>query len=220
MQKILSSSASKKNMLFLICITSICLIVMIDNIAYSFFNFISPSLKVIAQLRLPSLSMCYLIYRFSKSIIQNHSFINSNSRTAIRTSLFWIIPTAYFVLVKKVWVPEISTWIDITAFMVTGLIAEELLFRGAIFELTKEVMPKAQFGRFSAAILISALFFGLQHFSYHHFNFSQAAFTQVIYTFIMGIVFALVRESSGKLWPVILLHIITNSFTLIRNFNP
>jgi membrane protease YdiL (CAAX protease family) len=208
-----------KSMLFLVSVISLGLIVTIDNIFYKLFTSITPSLSIIAQIRLTSLAVCFIIYRFSKNITLGNLPEKPNWQLAIKTSLIWILPTAYFVLIKRVWVPEILTWIDITAFMITGLLAEELLFRGSIYELANKVMPNAKMGSFSGAVLISALLFGLQHFSYHHFQLSQAAITQVIYTFIMGLFFAKVRETSGKLWPVIVLHLITNSFTLLRNIH-
>jgi hypothetical protein len=73
--------------------------------------------------------------------------------------------------------------------MLTGLLAEEFLFRGAIYELTKKAFPNLYIWRFSGPVLISSIFFGLQHLGYHHFQINQASISQVIYTFIMGLFF-------------------------------
>lgn len=210
------ASSHPKLTLILIGIASLGLIVLIDNIAFKFLNYWAPSISFIAQIRLPSLSICFLLYRFSKT---TDPFLPApaNWKKSFRIAILWLVPTFYFVLVKKVWVPEISGWIDITAFMLTGLLAEEFLFRGCIYNLAMKTMPNIHIWRFSAATIISALLFGLQHIGYHRFQFTQAATIQIAYTFVMGIFFASLRESSGRLWPVVFLHFIVNSLTLLRN---
>jgi membrane protease YdiL (CAAX protease family) len=71
--------------------------------------------------------------------------------------------------------------------------------------------------KFSGPVWITAVLFGLQHLGYHGFAINPASLTQVGYTILAGLVFGSLRESSGRLWPAILLHLATNSFTIIRN---
>jgi membrane protease YdiL (CAAX protease family) len=202
----------------IICLLSIGLIVIADNLAVQFLKVVAPDFIFLGQIRLVSLIICFGLFRYAHTETNDDQLPVADWKKVVRISMIWLIPTAYLVLVMHVWVPPLSGWIDITSFMITGLLAEEFLFRGCIYELANKVFPRFRIWKFSAAILISAIFFGLQHLAYHHFHFTSAAVVQISYTFLMGLFFASVRETSGRLWPVIALHFITNLFTLIRLF--
>lgn len=55
-------------------------------------------------------------------------------------------------------------------------------------------------GRLRAAVLLTALLFGLQHMN----------ITQLFYSFVIGIVLALLFVLTGSIWPGILLHFLNN----------
>lgn len=129
----------------------------------------------------------------------------------------WLMLTAYFVLIRRVWVPDLNSWIDYVAFMGTGLLAEELLFRNVLLGLGTKIFGFRRILKFSIPVWITAALFGVQHLGYHQFSINTASLSQVAYTFVMGLVFGSLRESSGRLWPVILLHLATNVFTVLRN---
>ncbi len=56
-----------------------------------------------------------------------------------RAGAIRLLPSAYAALILKVWVPKIDGWTNITAFMLTGLCAEEFLFRGGLYTLAQRV---------------------------------------------------------------------------------
>jgi membrane protease YdiL (CAAX protease family) len=211
----LQKTTQARLFLALIGIVSIGLIVLTDNAAVFLLERTAPSLRFLGQIRLPSLLLCFGFYFYSRRFNEATKSAPRWKET-LRTAALWLIPTAYFVLVKKVWVPQISGWVDITAFMITGLLAEELLFRGCIYNLAAAALPSKKLWRFSAAALVSSLLFGLQHIAYHRFQLTPASVVQIAYTFVMGLFLASVRESSGRLWPAWAVHTISNVFTLFR----
>ncbi len=77
---------------------------------------------------------------------------------------------------------------------------EELLHRGVVYGRLRhrmEIVP---------ALLISALIFAGLHFN----------IVQFIYAFLLGIVFALFMEKSGRLYPAIVAHVVANGLAVIR----
>lgn len=83
--------------------------------------------------------------------------------------------------------------------LVTPLL-EELLHRGVVYGRLRRRM-----GMWSSVIL-SALIFAILHFN----------IVQFIYAFLLGIVFALFVEKTGKLYPAVLAHILANGVAVIR----
>ena len=76
-----------------------------------------------------------------------------------------------------------------------GPFCEEFTFRGIIYHgLSKS-------GRTLAAILVSALFFGLMHMNLNQFS----------YAFILGLAFGLINEATGSIFPSLIMHILINS---------
>ena len=101
---------------------------------------------------------------------------------------------------------------DIAAFIGFGLIAEELLFRGAIFSLSSRVFA----ARATPPIVWTATLFSVQHLQYHHFHPDAHALTQIAYTFPMGFVLGYVRSATQRLWPSVLVHLLNNGVALLR----
>jgi membrane protease YdiL (CAAX protease family) len=201
-------------------VASLGLISVTDRFLFNLLSGIESPLAILADLRIPSLILISTIY----FLIRKVGIVDCTSEKVLTPKVFmtpmiWLVMTAYFVLVKEVWVPSLKDWIDWIAFMITGLIAEEMLFRGILFDLSSRVFGSQKLLNLSLPVLISSLLFGLQHLSYHGFRFNSASLTQVIYTIVMGIVFANLRESTGRLWLAVLLHMMTNSFTLVRNLS-
>ena len=79
-------------------------------------------------------------------------------------------------------------------------ILEELLHRGVVYGRLRRRM-----GMWSA-VVISALIFAVLHFN----------IVQFVYAFLMGIVFALVVEKTGRLSLTVIAHIVANTIAVIR----
>lgn len=206
--------------LVVIGVISLGFIVITDRYFFKFFEVFFPSLSILADLRLTSLFIITIVYFYLKNFYSlKYKPTTEQRNSALILCGCWLMATAYFVLIQKVWVPTLKDWIDAVAFMITGLIVEEILFRGIVFDLSKKVFGDKKFGSFSIAVIISALLFGIQHLSYHHFAINSASITQLLYTMAMGLVFAQLRETTGTLWSVIVFHMINNSMTLLRNFS-
>ena len=123
----------------------------------------------------------------------------------------WLLGTVVAVFWVRVYLPPIHGVVETIAFLVFGLMAEEFLFRGAIFSVAQHL------GGAWFAIFASAIFFSLSHFQYHAYHLTPEAIAQVAYTFPMGITFGFLRQRSDRVWPVMVVHFINNGIGLLRS---
>ena len=146
-----------------LCACSLGLITGVDDAVASVLGRFAPALAWIAWIRIPSLVVCAILFvaarpgeawRFSRKTL---------SWPVVRVALFWLVPAGYAVLVARVWVPALPRWIDVVAFLVTGLLAEELLFRGAIFQLANRILAERPRVAAWGSVLLSSVFFAAQH---------------------------------------------------------
>jgi membrane protease YdiL (CAAX protease family) len=79
-------------------------------------------------------------------------------------------------------------------------LAEEICFRGMLFGGLRTKLP------FWAAALGAGVFFGLLHFTT-----GPSAVPSLV---ALGVIFALVYEKTGSLWPAIIMHTLNNGFAL------
>jgi membrane protease YdiL (CAAX protease family) len=79
-------------------------------------------------------------------------------------------------------------------------IAEELFFRGLVYDWLRQKMP------IWAAVVISSVLFGLGHFD---------SWMMIVSTFIMGIALAIAYESTKSIWISIFIHIFTNAGVVV-----
>lgn len=89
-------------------------------------------------------------------------------------------------------------WFYLILLLVFNPVFEELLFRRFVL---RRLAPLG----FKGAVVVSALLFALPHL------YSQGI-AQVPYTFALGLVFAWITIRTGKLWPAILLHSLSNIY--------
>ncbi len=121
----------------------------------------------------------------------------------------WLIVTAIADFVVHVYLPPVHGASAVAAFLLCGAVAEELLFRGAVFGLAKQVWGKGW-----KPVLLSAAAFSLAHLQYHSFRLTPQAWAQIGYTLPMGTVFGILRWKSRRLWPSAGLHIANNCLAL------
>lgn len=192
---------------------SLVLISGVDDNCYRFFARAAPQLKLAAALRITSLILCAILcLAFGQK--------SRTARTATPwrivavAAVSWLCGSVVALFVFHVWTPSLPSWIDLASFLGTGLLAEEFLFRGAVFALAQKLFGTA--GRLPvAAIGISAVLFGLQHFGYHGWHFTGPALTQVSYTIAFGILLGLLRSSSDGLSVPTAVHFLNNLLTVI-----
>ena len=124
-------------------------------------------------------------------------------------ALSWLVPTLLVLLIAHpapmVALPRLT---DRIAHLGTGLLAEELLFRGALQPLASRVT------RPPIAILISSLCFALSHLQHHSWQLN-ASLPQLAITFGMGIVLGWLALASRSLWPPAVVHAINNTVALV-----
>lgn len=203
--------------LLLVGFASLLLINGVDDYAYFFLARVAPTLKLLPALRITSLIACAILCALFARQALRAPLPATPWRIVIIAAVSWLCGSFLALFVFHVWTPLLPTWIDVTSFLVTGLLAEELLFRGAVFSLAERVF--APTGRLPlAAIGISAAAFGIQHLGYHGWHFTAAALTQVFYTTAFGVLLGLLRAWSGTLWVPAAVHLLNNLVTeLYRN---
>jgi len=96
---------------------------------------------------------------------------------------------------------------EIIAFVIIGPLQEELLFRGAIFELAER---SALTRDTLAPVAISSILFALHHFQLHGYHLTPAALLQAGFALPMGWVFGTLRAQSASIWPAFVVHVLTN----------
>ncbi len=105
---------------------------------------------------------------------------------------------AYSPTYKKI-IDAVSTdmlLIRIIAALIVAPVIEELVFRGILFFKLRVALPRV------LAILISAAVFGIAHFN----------LVQGIYATLLGIIFAIIFDRTGKIIYAILAHMAANTF--------
>ena len=93
-----------------------------------------------------------------------------------------------------------SIWMELLGSALVTPVLEELLHRGVVFGRLRRRMGMWP------AVIGSALIFAVLHFN----------IVQFIYAFLLGIVFALFVEKTGKLYPAVIAHIVSNGIAIIR----
>lgn len=130
-------------------------------------------------------------------------------RVAIVWLGIWFLASAVMALAAGHWVrygPSYGTPQRV-GFLAFGPLQEELLFRGAIYELAERRWP----GRGAwIPILVTAGLFSLHHLQPHHYPLTKGALLQMAFTFPMGVVFGILRAESQSIWPGLEAHLFTN----------
>lgn len=134
-------------------------------------------------------------------------------RLLLGTGAVWL---AAWLLVSGLSALVVGHWIryrlaqspaQIAAFLFLGPLQEEMLFRGAIFELADRSRLRGAWGQ---PIFITTVFFALHHLQLHQYRLSPAALVQMGKAVPMGVVFGRLRKESDSLWPGFVVHILTN----------
>ncbi|MBV8331654.1 MAG: CPBP family intramembrane metalloprotease [Candidatus Eremiobacteraeota bacterium] len=204
-----------------LAILSLGLLSIVDDNVYAFASAHAPGLEWIARYRLTSLAVSLALYvTTGPALSYRLPARDAHWRAVAVIAAFWFVPDLLMLYVARVPVPVLQSVPDFTAFLVTGLLAEELLFRGAIYQLAERALPRT----FVIAgtrlplwpIVVSALLFSLAHFQYYGFAITPRALAQVSYTLIMGLMWGPLRSVTSSIWPAIAFHLLTNAIALPR----
>ena len=197
--------------LLLLAPLSLGLLALVDD---NLWRWLPPSLKILARVRLPSLTVCAALYLASGPGRSWRLPRRPPSWTPlVAPSLMWLAGAVVAVFLARVFVPRICGAVDTIAFLGTGLLAEELLFRGAIYQLTARAWPARRW----APLVVSSLSYAVSHLQFHGFAATPAALTQIGYTFALGLVLGRLRVATASVWPGVLLHVLNNTLTVARN---
>lgn len=90
------------------------------------------------------------------------------------------------------------------ATIVVAPVVEETLFRGLILSRLRKVMPGW------LAVVISALLFGLCH----------GQIVWICYAFVLGLIFGIMAQRSGSVWPSLLAHVLFNAIGHCSSYIP
>jgi membrane protease YdiL (CAAX protease family) len=132
-----------------------------------------------------------------------------------RLYAYCFVPAAILIFCGAVWVPKIADPESVVCFLLTGLFAEELLFRGALYALAKKVLPDRRIWVLTLPVFWTAALFGLHHFQFHGFKLTGPAAFQMGYTFLGGLYLGYLREEFDGIWAPAGIHLICNLFVVI-----
>lgn len=199
--------------LCVLSVASLALITTVDDIAYRFTVSHRSFLAMLAEIRLPSLILCTILALLIRPAAAQETGLDSARwPKPFVIAVYWLLGTTIAVFMLRVYVPPLPRRVDVVALLFTGLVAEECLFRGALFGLAARAFP----GRPVTVIVWTSLFFSAQHFQYHHFAVTRNALTQVAYAFPLGLVLGYVRTRTGSLGAPVALHFVNNLLSVVR----
>lgn len=118
----------------------------------------------------------------------------------------WMLGSLLYALSQGAWIAYVTGVAAVLGFVLVGPLTEELLFRGAVFELAERAWPKTPL----FAITLSSALFSAYHLQLHAYQVTPFVMFQLVFTLGMGYVLALVRSFSGSIWPGLVLHVATN----------
>lgn len=116
------------------------------------------------------------------------------------------LPASYIESFQKV-AEALNTgniWTQVIATAIVVPIAEELVFRGLVYQRLKDIVST------KAAMIVSGLIFGIAH----------GNFIQGVYAFILGIFLSWIYEKCKTIWAPIVFHMMANGFSqLLEHWN-
>jgi uncharacterized protein len=118
----------------------------------------------------------------------------------------WLVGSICLGIVHGAWHAYAIGLLPVLGFVIFGPLSEELLLRGAVFELAERSFPSNTM----APIVISTVLFSAYHLQIHAFKLTPFVLLQLGFTLPLGYVLASLRRWSGSLWPGLVLHILTN----------
>ena len=118
----------------------------------------------------------------------------------------WLIGNAVYAAITGAWVAYATGAPALIGFLLLGPIAEEMLFRGAIFELSQRSWPTAPL----APIIFSTLLFSLYHLQLHSYRITPFVLLQLAFVLPLGYTLGKIRSLTGSIWPGFVLHVATN----------
>ena len=174
-------------------------------------HILPPELRWIAGACIPSLLVAIALYLLVSPArpfkwAEPHTPWRKLLRVASNWLLVWLLASLLYAIALGRWPAYIQGMAYLLCFALVGPLVEELLFRGAVFELAQRTFRRS----IVAPLAISTLLFSLYHLQLHHFRVSPFVATQLAFTLPMGWVFARLRSLSGSIWPGYVLHVLTN----------
>ncbi len=95
----------------------------------------------------------------------------------------------------------LSLVLSIVSTAVLPALVEEMVFRGYVLGALR---PQGD----GLAIVLSAMLFGLLH----------GNLLQIPFAFILGLIFAYLTVQTGSIWPAVLIHFLTNAFSVVLEY--
>ncbi len=201
------------SVLLFVTASSLVFLTAIDLPSYQIAARFAPNLAWIPDARLTSLLASAALYIWLRPPQQRRSLVEDvppwRGAPLLLLSGAWLIVTAIADFVVHVYLPPVRGASAVAAFLLCGAVAEEFLFRGAVYGLAEQVWGKGW-----KPVLLSAAAFSLAHLQYHSFRLTPQTWAQISYTMPMGMVLGILRWKSQRLWPSAGLHIANNCLAL------
>lgn len=135
-------------------------------------------------------AFCYVMAVVMCGVVNNYLF-------SIIMSVVRDFSSGYFEVVKVFYTKDL--WMEILTLCIIGPAAEELVYRGFVYQRLRER------GSQEAAAVWSALLFGLMHFN----------LVQGVYAFVLGILLAHITERTGGLATAAAAHMVANLVSVL-----
>jgi hypothetical protein len=136
----------------------------------------------------------------------------------------WLVPVVWLgVVVVAGGIAVVAAgwgvWSKAVGLLVTHILGQELLFRGAVYQLAARVWPPRiddPDGLAGWAVLLSGLLWGLAQFQYGSFAVTGPIVWMAVRAFLLGSIMAFARPYFRSLWPGATFHAISNGLSVLR----
>jgi membrane protease YdiL (CAAX protease family) len=171
----------------------------------------APKLSWIADATIPSFLVSLVIYLAVRPVRRFGLPVpRTNWRWIVRASTYWLAVWLTASVVVPLTFGRFRAYTHgaarLAGFVMIAPLAEELLFRGAIFELCERAFARRRW----TPVIVSTVFFSLHHLELHAFRLTEAALAQVAFTVPMGLLWGAFRREAQSIWPGFGLHVLTN----------
>ncbi len=135
-------------------------------------------------------AFCYVVAVVLCGVVNNYLFLIIMSVVNDLPSDYWRVAQSFY---------NQDLFLEIVALCVLGPLAEELVYRGFVYQRLRETANEA------SAALWSAVLFGVMHFN----------LVQCVYAFVLGILLAHIVNRTGSLLTAVVAHMAANLISVL-----
>lgn len=164
--------------------------------------------------RLASLAAAALLYLLSDGAVSLRRPERSSRPWMVKLSVAWLVLLCIGTFGFHGGTMQYRNLSHAVSAVLVGVLAEELVFRGAVFGIAERVRPAGDRLWSSFPVVVSTVLFALGHLQGYGFDVGDA-FDARGYVWTNGLVYGVLRLRSRSIWPPLAVHSVGNALALV-----